>query len=139
VSKQHPDAAALRHQQRQSDEGVVAAAAARLLAEADRAVDELHAEAEHAAVEVRGAAEAAKARIESECAAEDLRIAVEAELRSDRARMSEISSDLARVHKQLDQINAGIIGLQNHGLRQTGVAALGLAVLVAIAWKVIAG
>jgi hypothetical protein len=139
MARHHQDAASRRHVQRQADESVVAAAAERLLAEADRALVELHAEAEHAAVEVRGAAEAARSRIESECAAEDLRIAVEAELRNDRARMAEISSDLAHVHKQLDEINSGIIGLQNHNLRQTGVAALALAVLVAIAWKVIAG
>jgi len=138
VSERHPDTSAPRHLVPEPGAGV-AAAAVRLLAEADRAVSELHSEAEHAAVEVRGAAQAAKARIESECDAEDLRIAVEAELRSDRARMAEISSDLARVHRQLDQINSGIIGLQSHGLRQTGVAALGLAVLLAIAWKVIAG
>jgi hypothetical protein len=60
-------------------------------------------------------------------------------LRSDQATIAGISSDLESVHSQLAQINAGIIGLQNNSLRQTGVAALGLAVLIAIAWKVIGG
>jgi hypothetical protein len=128
VSRQHERESGVRHLHSERDEGVVAAAAARLLAEA-----------EHASDEVCGAAEPARTRIESECAAEDLRIAVAAELRNDRARMAEISTDLARVHGQLDQINAGIIRLQTRGLRQTGLAALALAVLAAIAWKVIAG
>lgn len=89
--------------------------------------------------EVRDVVEAAKARVESVRADEELRAALEAELSVDRDRMAEIGRDLARVHGQLDQINAGIIGLQSHSLRQTGVAALALAVLVAIAWKVIGG
>jgi hypothetical protein len=135
----HPDRAAPFGLPEAREENVVADAAARLLAEADRAVEDLRAEAEHAQAEVRGVVEAAKTRVESVRADEDLRAALEAELRVDRARMAEVSSDLARVHGQLDQINAGIIGLQSHSLRQTGVAALALAVLVAIAWKVIGG
>jgi len=136
VSKQHDQA---RRLPSEPDRDVVAEAAARLLREADRAVEDLRTEAQHAAGEVRVAADAAKARIEAECAAEDLRIAVGAEVRDDRARMAEISRDLERVHGQLDEINSGIIGLQTHSLRETGVAALALAVLIAIAWKVIGG
>jgi hypothetical protein len=121
------------------DDGIVAASAARILARADRAVDEIRAEAERAAEEVRAAGEPAGVPVEPECAAADLRIEVEAERRDDRAAMAELSSDLESVHSQLEPINASIIGLQSHGLRQTGVAALVLAVLIAIAWKVIAG
>jgi hypothetical protein len=139
VSKQHDDRPEVRRLPSEPDRDVVAEAAARLLREADRAVEELRAEAQRAAGDVRGAADAAKARIEVECAAEDLRIAVGAEVRDDRARMDEISRDLERVHGQLDKINSGIIGLQTNSLRQTGVAALALAILIAIAWKVIAG
>ena len=121
------------------DRDVVAEAAERLLREADRAMEELRAEAEHATGEVRGAAAAARARIEAESVAEDVRLAGHAEVRGDRAQMADVSSDLAHVHAQLDKINEGIIGLQKHRLRQTGVVALALAVLIAIAWKVIAG
>jgi hypothetical protein len=96
------------------DDGTVSAGARKFLADVDRA----------AGSERRTAA---------------LRDELEAELSEDRATMAEISGDLARVHAQLDQINAGIIGLQSHNLRQTGVAALALAVLVAIAWKVVGG
>ena len=131
MSKQQDDRPEVRRLPSEPDRDVVAEAAARLLREADRAVEELRAEAQRAAGDVRGAADAAKARIE----AEDLRIAVAAEVRDDRARMAEISRDLERVHGRLDKIN----GLQTHSLRQTGVAALALAVLIAIAWKVLAG
>lgn len=72
-------------------------------------------------------------------AGRDARIELEAELSADRVSLAEIRSDLMRVHSQLDQVNAGIIGLQNHSLRQTGAAALILAVLVAVAWKVLEG
>lgn len=104
----------------------MAASAASILAKADRAVEEVQ-------------AEAARIRLESHDATEDLRVEMEAELRSDRTTIAGIRRDLKSVHAQLAQISSGIIGLQNHSLRQTGVAALALAVLVAIAWKVIGG
>jgi hypothetical protein len=139
MGKQHDDRAEARRLPSEPDRDVVAEAAERLLREADRAMEELRAEAELATGEVRGAAAAARERIEVESASEDMRIAVDAEVRGDRAQLAEISGDLAHVHSQLDTINEGIIGLQTHRLRQTGVAALALAVLIAIAWKVIAG
>ena len=76
---------------------------------------------------------------EPDRATQDLRLEVEAERRDDRAEVADLSSDLESVHAELGPIKSGVIGLQNHSLRQTGVAALILAVLVAIAWKVIAG
>lgn len=139
MGKQHDDRAEVRRLRSEPDRDVVAEAAERLLREADRAMEDLRAEAEHATDEVRGAAAAARERIETESEPVDLRIAVDAEVRGDRARMAEISGDLAHVHVQLDRINEGIIGLLTHKLRQTGVAALALAVLIAIGWKVIAG
>lgn len=93
----------------------MAESAARILARAQLAVEESHGEAE------------------------ELRSEMAAELRSDRATIDGISRDLDSVHAQLAQINSGIIGLQSHSLRQSGVAALALAVLLAIAWKVIGG
>jgi hypothetical protein len=139
MSKQHDDRPDVRRRPGEPDRDVVAEAAERLLREADRALEELRSEAERASGEVRGAASAAKERIEAEFAGEDMRVAADAEVRGDREHMAEISGDLAHVHAQLDKINEGIIGLQMHKLRQTGVAALVLAVLIAIAWKVIAG
>jgi hypothetical protein len=118
---------------------VVAAAAARILTEADRAVEEIHLKAERAAADLRRASEVARIRDESAHAIADVRVELETELRSDRVTMAEIKQDLGFVHSQLGQINRAIIGLQANGLRQTGVAALALAVLIAIAWKVIGG
>jgi hypothetical protein len=125
VSK-HGDDAAVPQRTTEEPEGAVAASAARILARADHAIDEVH-------------AEAARIRIESQGAAEDLRVEIAVELRRDRAAIAGISSDLESVHSQLARINSGIIGLQSNSLRLTGVAALALAVLVAIAWKVIGG
>ena len=89
---------------------------------------------------MRGAAAAEPgAAAEPDRATGDLRAEVEAERQDDRAAMADLSSDLESVHAELGPIKSGVIGLQNHSLRQTGVAALILAVLVAIAWKVIAG
>jgi hypothetical protein len=139
MSERHQDEAALRQSAHESGEDVVAAAAAKVLAEAERAAGEVRAEAERAAEEVRGAAESDALRGESGRAAQDVRVDLEGELDVERAVVAEISSDLSSVHSQLRQIMAGVIGLQNHSLRQTGVAALVLAVLVAIAWKVIEG
>jgi hypothetical protein len=139
MTDQRQDQDALRHLH-ESDEGVVAASAARILATADRAVGEIRVEAERAAADVRGAADAGLgATAEPDRATEDLRVEVEAERRDDRAAMADLSSDLESVHAELDPIKSGIIGLQNHGLLQTGVAALILAVLIAMAWKVTAG
>lgn len=138
MSEQRQDQDALRHLDG-SDEGVVAASAARILAKADRAISEIRLEAERAAADVRAAAGLAAASAEPDRATEDLRVEVEAERRDDRAAMADLGSDLESVHAELDPIKSGIIGLQNHSLRQTGVAALILAVLIAIAWKVIAG
>ena len=64
---------------------------------------------------------------------------VEAKVEDDSVAIAEISRDLASVHAQLAQINTGIIALQTHSLRQTGGVALTLSVLLAIAWKVLAG
>jgi peptidoglycan hydrolase CwlO-like protein len=139
MTEQHQDQDALCHPA-ESDEDVVAASAARILSKADRAVTEIRAEAERAAAQVRRTAAADSGAVaDPDRATEDLRVEVEAERRDDRAAMADFSSDLESVHADLDPIKAGIIGLQNHSLRQTGVTALILAVLLAIAWKVIAG
>jgi hypothetical protein len=138
MTKQREDQDALLHLHT-SDEGVVAASAARILAKADRAVSEIRVEAERAAAEVSGAVASDLGLAEPDQATEDLRLEVEAERRDDRAAMADLSCDLESVHAELDPIKSGIIGLQNHSLRQTGVVALILAVLIAIAWKVIAG
>lgn len=131
--RQDQDALCRLHE---SDEGVVAASAARILAKADCAVSEIRLEAERAVADVRGGDGALGV---SAGATEDLRVEVAAERRDDRADVADLSSDLESMHAELDPIKSGIIGLQNHSLRQTGVAALILAVLIAIAWKVIAG
>jgi hypothetical protein len=123
----------------ESDEGVVAASAARILAKANLAVSEIRVEAERAIADVRGEDTRLEVSAGSDGATEDLRVEVEAERRDDRSAIADLSSDLESVHAELDPIRSGIIGLQNHSLRQTGVAALILAVLIAIAWKVIAG
>jgi hypothetical protein len=70
---------------------------------------------------------------------DELRAEVDLELDEDRATMAEIRSDLASVHVQLGAISAGIISLQSHSLRQTGMVAFALAVLIAVAWKVVEG
>jgi hypothetical protein len=138
MTEQHQDQDALLLHE--SDEGVVAASAARILAKADRAVREIRVEAERATADVRRAAAAGPGgAAEPDRATEDLRVEVKAELRDDRAAMADLNSDLESVHAELDPIKSGIIGLQNHFLRQTGVIALILAVLIAVGWKVIAG
>jgi hypothetical protein len=139
MTEQRQDQDALRDLH-ESVDGDVAASAARILVKADRAVSEIRVEAERAAAEVLDAgATGVGAAAEPDRAIEDLRGEVEAELRDDRATMTDLSTDLQSVQAELDPIKSGIIGLQNHSLRQTGVAALILAVLIAIAWKVIAG
>jgi hypothetical protein len=123
-----------------SDDGPVAESAARILAKADRAVQEIRVEAERATAEVRGAAAAGPgAAAQPDQTAEDVCVEVKAELRDDRAAMADLNSDLESVHAELDPIKSGIIGLQDHLLRQTGVIALILAVLIAVGWKLIAG
>jgi hypothetical protein len=122
----------------ESDADVVAASAANILATADRAVNEIRAEAERAAAELRGAAGTARASAE-EPRVDELRVEVQADRREDRSEVAELSSDLESVRAELNPIRSGVIGLQNHSLRQTGVIALILAVLLAIAWKVIGG
>ena len=139
MSEPHQDEAVLRQSARESGEDVVAAAAAKILGDAERAAGEVRAEAERAAEDVRGAAEAAALSGDSGRAAQDVRVDLEGELDEERAVVAEIRRDLSSVHSQLRQLMAGVIGLQDHSLRQTGVAALVLAVLVAIAWKVIEG
>ena len=71
--------------------------------------------------------------------AERQREHTDARFRSDRAEIAEIRRDLAVVHSKLDRITAGVVALQTHSLRQTGGGALVLSVLIALAWKVIAG
>jgi hypothetical protein len=122
-----------------SDADIVAASAASILAKADRAVSQIRAEAASAAAEVQGASAAPKGSSALEPGADDLRVEVEADRREDRAEVAKLSSDLESVRVELNPIRSGVIGLQNHSLRQTGVAALILAVLLAIAWKMIAG
>jgi hypothetical protein len=138
MTDQRQDQDALRPVQ-ESDEGAVAASAARILAKADRAVSEIRVEAERAIADVRGEDRGLEESAGCDGAIEDLRVEVEAERRDERAAIAEVSSDLESVHAELGPIKSGIIGLQNHSLRQTGVVALILAVLIAIAWKVIAG
>lgn len=64
---------------------------------------------------------------------------VEAQVGDDSAAIAEISRDLASVHAQLAQISSGVVALQTHSIRQTGGVALTLSVLLAIAWKVLGG
>jgi hypothetical protein len=85
------------------------------------------------------AVEAARRQAVAQRPIEELRAEVDLELNEDRATMAEIRSDLASVHIQLGAISAGIIGLQSHSLRQTGMVAFALAVLIAVAWKVVEG
>jgi hypothetical protein len=123
----------------ESGDDVVAESAARILVKADRAVGEIRREAERATADVRGAAGSPAESAEADAATEDLRDEVEAGRRDDRAEVADLDSDLESVRAELGPIKSGLIGLQNHSLRQTGVAALILAVLLAVAWKVIAG
>jgi hypothetical protein len=139
MSELHEDERANRRSAHEPDEDVVATAAARLLVAADRAIRDLRAEVERAPREAGVAAEAATLRIEPARPAEACCAELESELDEDRAAVAEISTDLASVRSQLDPLTSGMIGLQNHSLRQTGVVALALAVLIAIAWKVIGG
>ena len=138
MTEQRQSQDALRPEQA-SAEGAVAASAARILAKADRAVSEIRVEAERAIADVRGEDRGLEESAGCDGAIEDLRVEVEAERRDERAAIAEVSSDLESVHAELGPIRSAIIGLQNHSLRQTGVVALILAVLIAIAWKVIAG
>jgi hypothetical protein len=111
VNQRRHDAGVPSRIAQEPDEGAVAASAERILAGAEGGVEGI----------------------------EDLRVEIGAELRSDRDTVAGISSDLESVHSQLAQINSGIIGLQSNSLRQMGIVALALAVLIAIAWKVIGG
>jgi hypothetical protein len=138
MTEQRQDQDALSHLH-ESDDGAVAESAARILATADRAVSAIRVEAERAVADMRGEDGGPGMSAGSDGVTEDLRVQLEAERRNDRSAMADLSSDLESVHAELDPIKSGIIGLQNHSLRQTGVAALILAVLIAIAWKVIAG
>jgi hypothetical protein len=139
MSDQHQEEDVLPAAAHESDADVVAASAASILGKADRAVSEIRAEAARGAEEVRAASGAATGSSEPERGADDLRVEVEADRRADRAEVAELGSDLESVRDELNPIRSGLIGLQNHSLRQTGVAALILAVLLAIAWKVIGG
>ena len=104
---------------REPDAHLVATGAAAILAAADRALDELRAKAEQAA--------------------EDAYAEMKGELREDRVRLAAIDRDLKALHVELAPIKSGIAGLQTNSLRETGAAALVLAVLIAVAWKVIGG
>jgi hypothetical protein len=138
MPEQHQNQDALPTVQ-ESDEGAVAASADRILAKADRAVSEIRVEAERAVADVRKGGAGPGESAECAQATEDLRAEVATARRDDRSEVADLSSDLESLHAELDPIKSGIIGLQNHSLRQTGVAALVLAVLIAVAWKVIAG
>jgi hypothetical protein len=121
------------------DEGVVAAAAARLLVAADRAVSEIRADAEHAPGEARADAKAAGTAGESRRAGEEECVELKAELRDDRAKIAKLDDEVESVESELGPIRSAIMGLQSHSLRLTGVIALVLAVLITIGWKAIGG
>jgi hypothetical protein len=123
----------------ETSEGVVAAASARILAEADRAIDTIGAETERLPEDIRAAGEAVRKRGDSDTGAEGICVGVRADQQQDHAKIDEIDSELEDVQAELGPIKSSIIGLQNHSLRSTGIAALVLAVLLAIAWKVIGG
>jgi hypothetical protein len=53
--------------------------------------------------------------------------------------IAEIHDELDAVHSELSQVTTGVVALQTNSLRLTGVAALVLAVLIAVAWKVVGG
>jgi hypothetical protein len=120
----------------EADQEFVAAAAAKILADAESALADLRANVEQAAGE---APANPAARTLSEDGADRPLAEMDARLDADRATIAAIRSDLSRVHFQLDQITAGIVALQTHSLRQTGGVALALSVVIAIGWKVIAG
>jgi hypothetical protein len=103
----------------------VVAAAARLLVEAARSAGDT---ADGAAPAPPGATPAAPSAAGSP--ARDLRA---------EPAIAEIHEEIASVQTELNAVSSGVLGLQAHGLRQTGIAALVLAVLIAIAWKVIGG
>ena len=130
------DSDSLRHVAPTADPGAVAGAEEILLA-TQRAITEIRAEGKRAAEVVRAAGE--EVRREHDCAPEGARAEMEAERHDDRATMAEINRDLASVHSELGPIATSVIGLQSFGLRLTGAAALVLAVLIGIAWKVIGG
>jgi hypothetical protein len=116
----------------------VAAASAKILADAESALADLRARVETAeAADFRSAVQASGTLAELD--AERLQVDIDAGFRADRATIAEIRRDLTAVHSRLDQISEGIVALQTHSLRQTGGVALALSVLLAIAWKVIAG
>ena len=106
---------------------LVAAGAANVLAEAERAAGYVQADAKGAAQTYANAT------------AEGRLVMLEAELRANRAIVTKIDGDLALVHAQLERLGLSIITLQTHSLRQTGGVALALSVLLVIAWKVIGG
>jgi hypothetical protein len=139
MSDQRKDEDVLPAAANEFDADIVAASAANILAKADRAVNEIRAEAERGAAEVRSASMTAKGSAGAELRADDLRVEVDADRRKDRAEVAALSSDLESVRAELTPIRSGVISLQNHSLRQAGVAALVLAVLLAITWKVIGG
>jgi hypothetical protein len=123
----------------EADQELVAAAAAKILADAESALAGLRANVEQAAGEAHTAAANPATRTLSEDGADRLLAEMDARLDADRATIAAIRGDLSRVHFQLDQITAGIVALQTHSLRQTGGVALALSVVIAIGWKVIAG
>jgi hypothetical protein len=139
MSEKNKEEESKLHIPQEGREDVVAAAAARILAEADRAIDTISAESERVPENVRAAGDALRKHGESDTGAEENCVGVRADLREDRAKINEIDDDLEEVQAELGPIKSGIIGLQNHSLRSTGAAALVLAVLLAIAWKVIGG
>lgn len=77
---------------------------------------------------------AAKILADAEIAVGALR--AEAELAASEPALRET---VRAMHLQLEQHSAAIVALETHSLRQTGGVALALSVLIAIAWKVIAG
>ena len=71
----------------------------------------------------------------------DAEIALDA-LRDEAGRSTaelEMRETVRAMHLQLEQHSAAIVALETHRLRQTGGVALALSVVIAIAWKVIAG
>jgi hypothetical protein len=88
---------------------------------------------------LRLVAETVAAHSDREEGARDLRAEIEADLRANGATMAEIDSGVAFVDAQLREIDASLARLRNHHRFLNVVATLALAVLVVIAWKVIAG
>jgi hypothetical protein len=131
---------------REPDEDMVAPAAERLLAAADRAASDIREAERHKPEDspvagppeaVRGKAEHASAHPGDVDPTAGQRDAGDAQ--SEEAVIAEMQGELDSVQAELNEVSSGIIGLQAHSLRQTGVAALVLAVLIAVAWKVLGG